>query len=270
MAILRNYNTLSQFNSEAVHPENKICFIKDKGVLYSNGVQYSCAKMNPIVAISDTDSIIDKFNELRTQLLDSNLMRQPRIPIVYYTGNSNTISINYTSYTAEANKVTIGGVEYYQVKLDKDFDDNFYKFSNGTFTNLIFKDVNTTNVTNMKYMFSGCGSLASLNLSEFNISNVTCTNSMFRYDISLISLNLCGWDTNKVTDVSYMFDNCTSLTSLNLSKWNLDNVMYTNDMFQNCTNLKTIRMVGCSQTTVDRIKAQLTKDSITDCTVLTE
>lgn len=75
MAILRNYNTLSQFNSEGTHPENKICFIKDKGVLYSNGVQYSPAKMNNIASISDTDNIVDKFNELRTQLLDSNLMK---------------------------------------------------------------------------------------------------------------------------------------------------------------------------------------------------
>lgn len=75
MAILRNYDTLSQFNSEGTHPENKICFIKDKGVLYSNGVQYSPKKMNNIDSISDTDNIVDKFNELRTQLLDSNLMK---------------------------------------------------------------------------------------------------------------------------------------------------------------------------------------------------
>lgn len=75
MAILRNYNTLFQFNSEAIHPENKICFIKDKNVLYSNGVQYSPKKMDNIASISDTDNIIDKFNELRTQLLDSNLMK---------------------------------------------------------------------------------------------------------------------------------------------------------------------------------------------------
>lgn len=75
MAILRNYDTLSQFNSEGTHSENKICFIKDKGVLYSNGVQYSPKKMNNIDSISDTDNIVDKFNELRTQLLDSNLMK---------------------------------------------------------------------------------------------------------------------------------------------------------------------------------------------------
>lgn len=75
MAILRNYNTLSQFNTESVHPENKICFIKDKGVLYSNGVQYSPSKMDNIDNIADSDNIVDKFNELRTNLIKSSIMK---------------------------------------------------------------------------------------------------------------------------------------------------------------------------------------------------
>ena len=72
--IFRNYDTLFQFNDESIHPENKICFIKDKGVIYSNGVQYSHSKMNIIQDIGDSDNIVDKFNELRKGLLKSNLM----------------------------------------------------------------------------------------------------------------------------------------------------------------------------------------------------
>lgn len=75
MAILRNYNTLSQFNTESAHPENKICFIKDKGVLYSNSVQYSPSKMDNIANIADSDNIVDKFNELRTNLINSSIMK---------------------------------------------------------------------------------------------------------------------------------------------------------------------------------------------------
>ena len=41
-------------------------------------------------------------------------------------------------------------------------------------------------------------------------------------------------------------------------------------MFGNCSSLKTIRMVGCSQTTIDKIKAQLSTDGITGCTIVTE
>ena len=76
--IFRNYNTLAEFNSESIHPENKICFIKDKGVLYSNGVQYSSSRMDNISNMGDSDNIVDKFNELRTNLLKSNLMEKKK------------------------------------------------------------------------------------------------------------------------------------------------------------------------------------------------
>ena len=243
--IFRNYNTLSQFNSESVHPENKICFIKDKGVIYSNGVQYSPSKMDTIANIGDSDSIVDKFNELRNSLLKSNLMaaRTPHT-LIYWTGNSNTISISGTSYTAQADKVNIDGVEYYQLKFNKDLDNNFYKFNNNTFIKLIFKDVDTSNVTNMRSMFQSCSALTSLDLS--------------------------GLDTSKVTDMSNMFRNCGALTSLDLGGWNTSKVTSMSNMFNGCNVLKTIRMVGCSQTTIDKIKARLSTDGITGCTIVTE
>ena len=48
------------------------------------------------------------------------------------------------------------------------------------------------------------------------------------------------------------------------------NVTMMDYMFYNCSALKTIRMVGCSQTTIDKIKAQLSTDGITGCTIVTE
>ena len=163
--IFRNYNTLYQFNDESIHPENKICFIKDKGIIYANGVQYSHYKMHIIPDIGDSDSIVDKFNELRKGLLKSNLMvaRTPNT-IIYWTGDSNTIDISGTTYTAEPDKINIDGVVYYQLKLYKDLDNNFYKFSNNTFANLIFKDVDTSKVTNMNNMFHYCNALTSLDV----------------------------------------------------------------------------------------------------------
>ena len=296
--IFRNYNTLSQFNSESVHPENKICFIKDKGVLYLNGVQYSHSKMDTIVNIGDSDSIVDKFNELRNSLLKSNLMAARTIhTIIYWTGDSNTISINYNDYTAESDNITIDDVEYYQLKLDKDLDNDFYNFNyNYSITNLIFKKVDTGNVTDMGSMFYGCSSLTSLDVSKFDTSKVTDMHGMFyncsaltsldvsKFDTSkvtdmpnmfnscrkLTSLDLSGWDTSKVTNMDYMFYYCRALTSLDISGWDISNVTGMNNMFYYCRALKTIRMVGCSQTTIDKIKAQLSTDGITGCTIVTE
>ena len=269
--IFRNYNTLSQFNTESVHPENKICFIKDNGVLYSNGVKYSPSKIDTISNIGDSDNIVDKFNELRKGLLKSNIMeaRTPNI-VIYWTGDSDTIRINPTYHPAKADKVNIDGVEYYQLKLNEDLDNNFYKFGNNTFTNLIFKDVDTSKVTNMSNMFEWCSDLTSLYVSGLNTSKVTNMSFMFYSCGALTSLDLSTWDTSKVKNMSFMFGNCSSLTSLDLSGFDTSKVTDMSNMFKGCSALKTIRMVGCSQTTIDKIKAQLSKDGITGCTIVTE
>ena len=110
-----------------------------------------------------------------------------------------------------------------------------------------FKCSNTSNVTDMYDMFSGCSGLTSLDLSNFVTSNVTDMNNMFRGCSGLTSLDLSKWDTSNATDMYSMYN-----------------------MFGGCTSLKTIRMVGCSQDTRTKIQKQLTKDNITGVTIVTE
>lgn len=50
-----------------------------------------------------------------------------------------------------------------------------------------------------------------------------------------------------------MFRDCNSLTSLDLSGWNMSNVTYMNQMFDGCGSLETIKMIGCSQDTIQKI-----------------
>ena len=92
-----------------------------------------------------------------------------------------------------------------------------------------FKGSNTSNVTDMTNMFSTCRGLTSLDVSNFNTSNVTNMNGMFGSCTSLTSLDLSNFDTSKVTSMINMFNGCTSL--------------------------RTIRMVGCSEGTINKIKA---------------
>ena len=270
--IFRNYDTLSQFNDESTHPENKICLIKDKGVIYSNGVQYSPSKMHIIPDIGDSDNIIYKFNKLRIYLLKSNLMaaRTPHT-VIYWTGDSNTIDISGITYTAEPDKINIDGIEYYQLKLDKDLDNNFYKFENNNFTNLIFKDVdtvsgftfldnmfhscknvkilnlygfNTSKINNMSNMFYDCSSITSLNVLGFDTSNVTAMYNMFNNCKSLTSLDLSTWDTSKVTTMREMFGYCWALASLDVSKFNTSKVTDMEYMFASCRSLTSLDMSG--------------------------
>ena len=130
---------------------------------------------------------------------------------------------------------------------------------------------NTGKVTDMSFMFKGCQSLTSLDLSHFNTSKVKDMSYMFDTSIEgyvpgaeshLTSLNLSGWNTSNVTDMDSMFSNCNSLTSLDLSKWNTSKVTSISGMFSGCGKLNTIRMVGCKQPTIDKIKERLTADGI--------
>ena len=75
----------------------------------------------------------------------------------------------------------------------------------------------------MRAMFQVCLSLLELNLSTWNTSNVTDMGYMFNdggkstITNKLTSVgDLSGWDTSRVTDMSYMFSGC-GITSLDLS-----------------------------------------------------
>ena len=130
-----------------------------------------------------------------------------------------------------------------------------------------FKGSNTSNTTIMASMFSSCPYLTSLDISGLNTSNVTNMTSMFYNSPSLTSLDLSSFDTRNVTSMNSMFMGCTGLTLLDLSKWDTSKVTNMDLMFDGCTELKTIKMIGCEQLTIDKIKAQLTKDNITGVTI---
>ena len=101
-------------------------------------------------------------------------------------------------------------------------------------------NLNTENVTNMSFMFSGCASLSSLDLSNFNTSNVTDMSYMFAQCANLTSLDVSSFNTSKVTSMRSMFASCTGLTSLDLSSFNTSNVTNMWSMFDGCTGLRNL------------------------------
>lgn len=131
---------------------------------------------------------------------------------------------------------------------------------------------NTSKVTSLDYMFYGCSSLTSLDLSRFDVSLVTSMSGIFEGCSSLTSLDLSSWNVGiKLKNLGYAFRYCSSLTSLDISGWDISNVTDKAYMFEQCSKLKTIRMVGCNQTTIKRIINQLTNDGIlNNVTIVTE
>ena len=115
--------------------------------------------------------------------------------------------------------------------------DWFYDMTNlQSITGLSY--LNTSEVTNMAYMFMLCTSLTSLDVSHFNTSKVTDMNSMFCKCSSLTSLDLSSFNTSKVTKMGWMFSNCSNLRTIYVgSGWSTAAVTSSNDMFRDCTNL---------------------------------
>ena len=145
--IFRNYNTLVEYEADTNKPVNTVCFIKDAKVIYVDGIQYSYKQLDYLSPAINEAEALEYMGKIIKNAQEVGLIYvKPvkSVPTIYWTGDSNTIDISGNTYTADPDKINIDGVEYYQLKLDKDLDNDLYNFSINTFTNLIFKDVDTS------------------------------------------------------------------------------------------------------------------------------
>ena len=98
--------------------------------------------------------------------------------------------------------------------------------------------LNTSEVTNMGYMFMRCSILKSVDLSNFNTSKVTKMRGMFSGCSRLTSLDLSSFNTSQVVYMDYLFEDCENLWTIYVgSGWSTAAVTESNRMFYNCTNL---------------------------------
>ena len=104
------------------------------------------------------------------------------------------------------------------------------------------ENLNTSAVTNMRYMFEGCSRLTELNVSNFNTSAVTNMQGMF-FDCSrLTELNVSNFNTSAVTNMQGMFYGCSRLTELNVSNFNTFAVTNMEGMFYGCSGLTSLNV----------------------------
>ena len=83
-------------------------------------------------------------------------------------------------------------------------------------TTIDLSEWDTSNITDMSKMFSGCSLLTSLDVSNFDTSKVTTMGSMFNQCSLLTSLDVSNFDTSKVTNMGSMFNYCNKLSNLTL------------------------------------------------------
>ena len=133
--------------------------------------------------------------------------------------------------------------------------------------NIIDIKFDTSNVTDMRYMFYNSESLCKI--SPFNTSNIIDMSSMFDTCRELISIphldtsnvtnmtktfayctklaTIPQLDTSNVNGMTYMFSNCSALTSI--PQLDTSNVTNMSNMFESCSSLTSIPQLDCSKVT---------------------
>lgn len=107
--------------------------------------------------------------------------------------------------------------------------------------------LNTSEVTDMNFMFCTCLNLYQLDLSHFNTENVTSMFQMLSFCNNIKEFDLSSFNTSNVTQMGYMFYGSANLTTIFVGdNWSTVKVTNGANMFQDCTKL-----VGGSGTKFD-------------------
>ena len=126
---------------------------------------------------------------------------------------------------------------------------------------------------NCENMFGNCNKLNSVNLNNCNFEGVTNCREMFRGCTSLkeIDLSGCKFIPADGADLYYMFAECYSLETVDLRGCDLSkSTIKHKDLFFDCKALKTIRAVGCNETTITKLRDAVNKyDYLSGVTIVT-
>ena len=114
-----------------------------------------------------------------------------------------------------------------------------------------FTNFNWTNIQDIGYMFYGCDSFKSIDLSNANISKITNMERVFQSCDSLESVIFPESGPQNVENIDYMFYYCSALKSVDLSKFNLSKITDMYGMFDGCYSLESVAFPESTQNVED-------------------
>lgn len=214
--------------------------------------------------------------QIQDRRMYARLDRETQTLTLYYDKNKQTSDNAIYARPLWANYVerkaiqTVVFDESFKHARPKSCDQWFYLFEG--LTKIEHLDyLNTSEVENMREMFSKCTSLETLDLSSFNTekvtnmfqmfvgstnlrtiklpkgfigSNVTNLNATFRGCASLTELDLSGSNAEKVKNMGNMFDGCVALSNLNLSGFKTGSLTDMRYLFSSCQSLESLDLSG--------------------------
>ena len=129
--------------------------------------------------------------------------------------NTTDINKDIVLFNTDANNDIDVFINNQKINVIKDTKKWKYKFSKEG--NYILEIIFNNNITNMKQFFEESTNIISLDLSNFNTSNVTDMSFMFNECHKLKEIKgIDKFNTNKVTDMKAMFQCCYELEHLDL------------------------------------------------------
>lgn len=189
--------------------------------------------------------------------------KQTRIMYARLDRETQTLTLYYdTNYKESDYGISLFGRPLWQTKAERKkiktvvFDESFkdarpkdcggWFWSFEALTTIEHLDyLNTSEVDDMRLMFSSCTSLETLDLSSFNTEKVTNMVTMFENSKHLRSLKLPkGFIGSSVTNLKATFIGCESLTELDLSGSNSENVTNMSEMFYGCKALSKLDLTS--------------------------
>ena len=149
-------------------------------------------------------------------------------------GGTLTTTDTFASYPTAIDSLPSGGGGSLKTLLDAT-KSAYYLFNEykGTSVNDLISFSDTSEVTNMSYMFNNCKNLTTI--PQLDTSKVTTMSNMFRGCYHLTTIPQL--DTSNVKEMSYMCYDCHNLTTISLYTSKVTTMSL---MFYNCYILKTI------------------------------
>jgi len=142
----------------------------------------------------------------------------------YYTFDNNVKSITFDYYGSKYNDV-VNNASVVTDVATSDSEEDALMYHIGDSTNgydvYVLSKGNIMANTNSSYMFNSCGICTTLDANNLDTSNVTNMDWMFESCYCLVSIVVgCGWNTSVVTDSRDMFLNCYSVVGQNGTVYN--------------------------------------------------
>ena len=104
------------------------------------------------------------------------------------------------------------------------------------------KNLNTSEVITMSYMFCNCQSLKSIDLEFLDTHNTLQMNNMFQYCTALESIDLSHFDTTNNSSFFRMFQGCANLHYLDFTSVTFNSISDSRYLLYDCTGLDTLTL----------------------------